>query len=76
VVVVKADGTQETRDVTVGMNDRAFYEVISGLSEGETVLINKSTESKWSGGQGGQGGQGGRGGRGGAGQMMRGLGGR
>ncbi len=74
VTVVKADGSQETRDVTVGMNDRAFYEVLSGLTEGETVLINKSTDSKWRNDQGGQGGRGGR--QGGAGQMMRGLGGR
>jgi multidrug resistance efflux pump len=56
VSVLKDDGTIDTRAVTVGLmgTDPAdpmsgdLYEIISGLNEGETVVINKnSTESKW-----------------------------
>ncbi len=67
-IVVKPDGTEETRDVEVGMNDRVSYEVLPGSSlvEGDTVLLNKSTDSKWRNDS--------TGGRGGANQMMRGLG--
>jgi hypothetical protein len=67
VIVVKPDGSQETRDVQVGMSDRVSYEVLSdNLKEGDTLLLNKQTDSKWRN----------NGGRGGASQMMRGLGGR
>ncbi|HVX86337.1 MAG TPA: efflux RND transporter periplasmic adaptor subunit [Phycisphaerae bacterium] len=66
VTVVKDNGTQEVRNVTVGMNDRASYEVLQGLSEGETVLLNQTTDSKFRNNN-----NGGRGGRGGAGQLMR-----
>ena len=39
VTVVKDDGTQETRDVTVGVSDRVNAQVVSGLSEGEMVVV-------------------------------------
>jgi macrolide-specific efflux system membrane fusion protein len=38
LVVVKDDGMQETRNVTVGVTDRVTAEVLSGLEEGEKVL--------------------------------------
>ncbi|HVT98784.1 MAG TPA: efflux RND transporter periplasmic adaptor subunit [Acidobacteriaceae bacterium] len=63
VTVVRDDGTQEVRNVVVGMNDRASYEVISGLSEGETVLLNPVTDSRFK--------NNGRRGRSGASQLMR-----
>ena len=60
----KPDGTMESREVVVGLSDDTSYEVVSGLQEGETVVLNKNgADSKWRGGQ-----------RGGAGGMMRGLG--
>jgi HlyD family secretion protein len=56
VKVLKADGTAEVRKVTVGLlgadpGDTMagdVYEVISGLNENETVLLNKAgSNSKW-----------------------------
>lgn len=38
-VTVLKDGQQETRWVETGINDRQYSEVISGLSEGEQVVI-------------------------------------
>ena len=38
VFVVLADGTQEERPVTLGLNDGINVEIIEGLSEGEIVL--------------------------------------
>ncbi len=50
VTVVGSNGQQETRDVTVGLNDGDYYEVISGLQEGEMVETNRSGgASKWMG---------------------------
>jgi len=49
VQVVKADGTQEARDVMVGLSTGTMYEVIKGLDEGETVVMNKGGDSKWRG---------------------------
>jgi macrolide-specific efflux system membrane fusion protein len=38
VTVVKEDGTQEVRNVTVGVTDRVNAAILSGLSEGENVV--------------------------------------
>ena len=38
VTVVMDDGTQEARDVTVGVTDRVNAAILSGLSEGEKVV--------------------------------------
>ncbi len=66
VTVVKADGSTESREVMVGLSDDTSYEILSGLQEGETVVLNKNgADSKWRGGGGG---------RGGPGAMMRGMG--
>jgi HlyD family secretion protein len=49
--VLKTDGTKETRDVVMGLDDEVHYEIISGLNEGETVLLNKGgANSRFSGG--------------------------
>ena len=45
--VVKPDGTMETRDIQVGRNDGQDYVVLSGLQEGESVLLNKLGNTKW-----------------------------
>jgi hypothetical protein len=56
VSVLKDDGTTDVRPVTVGLmgTDPAdpmsgdLYEIINGLNEGESVLLNKNgTDSKW-----------------------------
>jgi HlyD family secretion protein len=65
VTILKADGTTESREVVVGLSDDTSYQVISGLEEGETVVLNKNgADSKWRGGPR----------SGGAGGMMRGIG--
>lgn len=49
-VVVKPDGATEERAVEIGMTDGIRYEVMSGLSEGETVQVrNDIADTKWSG---------------------------
>jgi HlyD family secretion protein len=49
--VVKANGTNEEREVKVGINDGTRWEVTGGLAEGETLLVRKgAADSKWSGG--------------------------
>ncbi|MCL2647437.1 MAG: HlyD family efflux transporter periplasmic adaptor subunit [Phycisphaerales bacterium] len=47
VQVVKPDGTTEIRNIQVGRNDGQDYLVISGLEEGETVMINNLGRTKW-----------------------------
>ncbi len=48
VTVVKADGAQEERPVEVGINDGTKAEIVSGVSEGETVLARKGEgDSRW-----------------------------
>ena len=38
----------EEREVTLGRNDEAYIEVLSGLEEGETVFIqNASSANPW-----------------------------
>jgi macrolide-specific efflux system membrane fusion protein len=39
VTVVKDDGTQETRNVTVGVTDRVTAEILSGLEEGDRIVV-------------------------------------
>src|SRR6185503_10055537 len=39
VTVVHDDGMQEVRQVQVGVTDRVKAEIVSGLSEGETVVV-------------------------------------
>jgi membrane fusion protein, macrolide-specific efflux system len=43
LTVVKDDGMQETRTVTVGVTDRVTAEILSGLEEGEKVLAGTQT---------------------------------
>ena len=43
VTVVKDDGTQEVRNVMVGVTDRVNAAIISGLSEGEKVVAGMQT---------------------------------
>jgi HlyD family secretion protein len=46
--VVKADGTNEERPVQVGLTDGEKWELVSGLAEGETVLVRKDEQqSRW-----------------------------
>lgn len=46
--VLKPDGSNETRNVTLGITDGYVYEVLSGLSDGETVVLDKfGSDSKW-----------------------------
>ena len=42
VTVMQADGEVETRTISIGLRDRQFTEVVDGLSEGETLLINNA----------------------------------
>jgi RND family efflux transporter MFP subunit len=50
VTVVKPDGTNEDREVEIGINDGDNQEVTSGLAEGEQVLVHKNeSNSAWSG---------------------------
>ena len=41
MTVVKDDGSQETRDVMVGVTDRVNAQIISGLEEGEQVIAGQ-----------------------------------
>lgn len=38
VYLLKADGTAEKRAVTTGIQDMAYFEIVSGLKEGEQVI--------------------------------------
>ncbi len=44
VTVKKADGTTETRTVETGLSNGVTTEVVSGLSEGETVVIGSTSK--------------------------------
>ena len=46
VTVVKEDGSQETRDVTVGVTDRVNAQIISGLTEGEQVIAGQEIATR------------------------------
>ncbi|HEX3484588.1 MAG TPA: efflux RND transporter periplasmic adaptor subunit [Micropepsaceae bacterium] len=43
VTLVKDDGTQESRNVTVGVTDRVSAEILSGLNEGEKIIAGVQT---------------------------------
>jgi HlyD family secretion protein len=46
--VVKADGTNEERAIKVGLTDGEKWELVSGLSEGDIVLVRKDEQqSRW-----------------------------
>lgn len=45
LTVVLPDGREESRDVTLGVRTRTAVEVISGLSEGEKILIAAKVEA-------------------------------
>ncbi|GLR63608.1 efflux RND transporter periplasmic adaptor subunit [Marinospirillum insulare] len=44
--VLHDDGHQEVRQVTLGVNDRIQAEVVEGLNEGETLLLQTGAASK------------------------------
>lgn len=50
VLVQKADGTTEARQVTLGVYDSDFIEITSGLQEGETVVLTDKLIAAASGG--------------------------
>jgi HlyD family secretion protein len=53
VQVQKDDGTIEDRTVTVGISDGTNDEILTGLSEGENIVLHKgSADSRWNGGPG------------------------
>jgi len=45
VTVLHDDGSQETRNVVVGVSDRVTAEIVSGLAEGEKVVAGLASES-------------------------------
>jgi len=48
VTVKKSDGSSEERVVETGINNGTMIEITSGLSEGETILIDESSmSSRW-----------------------------
>jgi membrane fusion protein, macrolide-specific efflux system len=52
VTVAHADGTQETRNVQVGVTDRVNAAIVSGLSEGEDVVVGMETNGNRGNGNG------------------------
>jgi len=50
VEVVTGDGQSETRRVTLGLSDGTYTEVLSGLMEGETVVVAGSSSQARGGG--------------------------
>ena len=51
VTLVKDDGTKEETSVTIGLSDGTVTEVLTGLTEGQTVVDRKVSEGKWAAGQ-------------------------
>ncbi len=48
VTLLKPDGSTEVRNVEVGLSDGPTVEVVSGLNEGDTVLLNRGGgDSRW-----------------------------
>jgi len=45
LIVVKDDGMQEARDVTVGVTDRVVAEILTGVAEGEKVVAGTQSAS-------------------------------
>ena len=52
VQIVKPDGTLEPRAVVIGVSNRVTAQVISGLSEGATVVVGSANSAPESGGAG------------------------
>lgn len=44
--VLKEDGTVENRNVTLGLNNNIYVQILEGLTEGEHVIISDSTGPK------------------------------
>jgi macrolide-specific efflux system membrane fusion protein len=57
ITVVHEDGMQETRAVQVGVTDRVNAEIVSGLSDGEAVVVGTDTGDDAPKGKGKGGGQ-------------------
>ena len=53
-VVASPGAAPEEREVEIGVNDGTKVEIVKGLAEGETVVLNKSADSRWKGAQQGQ----------------------
>ncbi len=49
VSVLKPDGTEEERRVQTGITDGYQIEIVSGLKEGEEVVLQQNADSKWAG---------------------------
>jgi macrolide-specific efflux system membrane fusion protein len=48
VQIMGDDGKMEIRNVTVGLTDDTYYEVIKGLEEGESVVVSRAgSESRY-----------------------------
>jgi HlyD family secretion protein len=53
ITVQNADGTTEDRPVEIGISDGTNDEILSGVSEGDTVVLHKgSSDSRWNAQQG------------------------
>lgn len=46
MTVVKDDGSQEIRNVTVGVTDRVNAQIVSGLAEGEQVIAGQEVAAR------------------------------
>jgi hypothetical protein len=46
VQVKNSSGTPEQREVTIGLKDYSNTEIISGLAEGDVVIITKTSSTK------------------------------
>jgi multidrug efflux pump subunit AcrA (membrane-fusion protein) len=49
VTVLRADGTEDDRKVVPGITDGNNMEIVSGLNEGETVVLLQAADSVWAG---------------------------
>ncbi len=49
VTVVNPGGVEEERQVETGITDGYAVEIVSGLSEGEVVVISQAEQSRWAG---------------------------
>jgi multidrug efflux pump subunit AcrA (membrane-fusion protein) len=53
VTVRKSDGTEERKPVTIGVTDGVAIEIVSGLQQGDQVVIsNRKARSRWQTGNG------------------------
>nr|WP_313976257.1 efflux RND transporter periplasmic adaptor subunit [uncultured Psychrobacter sp.] len=57
VRVLKADGEVVEQTVKVGINNRVNAEILSGLKEGDEVILSEESADKGKGGKGGRGGR-------------------